>query len=250
MRARTEETLLSVLGVAVFAGLWLYLGETTRFIAPMGEVLSSMPEFLAEPETRSTIAETWIRVLVSLAVGLVIGCGFAVAMWKSPFWGTVSNIYVTLLLAVPSTITAMIGVFIFQDAELGAVAVLSVTIAPFVAVIVHGALRRLDSGLAEMATTYRFSRWQRTTTVVLPQIASALMSAIRNEHAHTWKVVVIVELFLVSSGMGFQFDRAFEAFNLVQVMQWLIVFAVILLATEYIIIRPLERWNSRWKGTP
>ncbi|GAB3842544.1 ABC transporter permease [Nesterenkonia populi] len=245
---RGEDVLLSLLGLAFFLGLWIYLGATTRFVLPLGEVVASMPEFLADISTWAVVFETWLRVILSLSFGLLLGCGFAVLMWKTKFWGSVSNLYVSVLLSIPSTISALLGVFIFYNAELGSVVVLGLTIAPFIAVIVYGALRRLDGGLAEMAVTYRFSRWQRTTTVVFPQIAAALMSAVRNEHAHTWKVVVIVELFMVSSGMGFEFNRAFELFNLMQVYQWLIVFAAILLATEYLVIRPLEKQTQRWKA--
>lgn len=248
MPRQIEEILLSVLGLAFFIGVWAYLGASTRFVLPLGEVLETMPEFLADPDTWSTVFETWIRVLLSLAFGLTLGSVFAVLMWKFRFWGSVSSIYVSVLLSIPSTISALIGVFIFYDAELGAVVILGLTIAPFIAVIVYGALRRLDAGLAEMAVTYRFSVSQRAVTVVVPQIAAALMSAVRNEHAHAWKVVVVVEVFMVSSGLGFQFGRAFDQFNLMQVYQWLIVFALILLATEYLVIHPLEKWTQRWKA--
>lgn len=247
---RVQSTLLSVAGVGAFVVLWAVLGENTRFVAGIDEVLATLPEFLARSETWAAVGETWLRVLVSLALGIALGGAAAVLMWRSTFWGRVAGSYVTTLMAVPSTITALLGVFLFLDVQTGAVAVLTVTVAPFVAVIVHSALLRVDAGLQEMAATYRLSAWQRATTVVLPQVAASLMTAVRNEHAHAWKVVVVVELFLVSSGMGFEFDRSFSRFDLVEVMQWLIVFAGILLASEYAVIRPLEKRAQKWKAVP
>jgi NitT/TauT family transport system permease protein len=248
---RTQSTLYSVAGAVSVIALWAIGGSTSSsFIAPIGEVLGELPAFLRDPEVWASVGETWVRVLISLAIGLALGITVAVVMWRSPFWGRVAGTYVTVFVTVPSTITALMAVAFFRNVELGAVVVLAATIFPFVALVVLAALRGMDPGLLEMADSYRYSRWHRFWEVIVPQIAGAVMTSVRNEHAHVWKVVVVVEIFLVSSGMGFQFDRAFSRFKLVDVMLWLIVFAVILLATEYLAIRPLEKKAQRWKGVP
>lgn len=230
--------------------VWALAGAWTSFIAPIGDVLAELPSFLADSDVWAAVGETWVRVMVSLAIGLLLGIAVAVVMWRSSFWGRVAGVYVSVFVTVPSTITALMAVSFFRNVELGAVVVLVATIFPFVALVVLASLRGIDAGLLEMAASYRYSRWQRWKEVIIPQITGAIMTAVRNEHAHVWKVVVVVEIFLVSSGMGFAFDRAFSRFKLVDVMLWLIVFAAILLATEYLIIRPLENKAQRWKGIP
>jgi NitT/TauT family transport system permease protein len=245
---RAQSALYSCAGAASLVALWATGGAATKFIAPIGEVLGELPTFLQSPDVWVSVGETWIRVLMSLALGLVLGIAVAVVMWRSEFWGQVANVYVTVFVTVPSTITALMAVSFFRNVELGAIVVLVATIFPFVALVVLSALRNVDPGLLEMAASYRYSHWQWWREVIVPQTAGAIMTAVRNEHAHLWKVVVIVEIFLVSSGMGFQFDRSFSKFNLVDVMLWLIVFAAILLATEYFVIRPLEKRAQHWTG--
>lgn len=246
---RLPSAVLSVVGLVLIVVVWAVAGSTTRFIAPIGEVLGGMPEFLEDPVTWATIIETWIRVLVSLAAGFVVGTAVAVLIWKTDLAGRVASVWVTVLLSVPSTISAMIAVFLFADKQLGAIVVLTATVFPFIAVLMLNAFRRLDPGLTEMAVTYRLSAPRRVVSVIGPQVFPTVMTALRNEHAHTWKVVVVVELFLVSSGMGFQFDKSFDRFDMQAVMQWLIVFATILLLTEYLILRPLENKARAWRGT-
>ncbi|WP_099024640.1 ABC transporter permease [Mycolicibacterium palauense] len=245
---RTQSTLYSCAGAASLILLWAVGGSGASFIAPIGAVLRELPQFVSDPEVWANVIETWIRVMISLALGLLVGIGVAFVMWRSEFWGRFAGVYVTVLVTVPSTITALMAVSFFRNVELGAIVVLVATIVPFVSMVVYSALRRIDPGLLEMAASYRYSRWQWLRELIAPQIAGSVMTAVRNEHAHLWKVVVIVEIFLVSSGMGFQFDRSFSKFNLVDVMLWLIVFAVILLATEYLVIRPLERRAQHWTG--
>lgn len=244
---RLESALWSCLGLVAIVVAWAVGGATTRFIAPIDDVFAGFPDFLREQVVWQAVGETWFRVLVSLALGLLVGSAAALVMWRSPFWGRVVSCYVAALLALPSTITALLGVYLFRDVHVGAVAVLVATISPFVALVMLSALERLDHGLLEMGRTYRLTWRQRLAHVLVPQVRSAFLTAVRNEHAHAWKVVVVVELYLVSSGMGFQFDRSFSKFDLVEVMQWLTVLAVILLATEYLVLRPLERSASKWK---
>jgi len=245
---RIQSVLYSCAGAASIIALWAIGGSGSNFIAPIGEVLRELPAFLADPGVWASVGETWLRVLISLVIGLSLGVAVAVTMWKSDFWGRFVSVYAAVFITVPSTITALMAVSFFRNVELGAVVVLVATIFPFVALVVLSALRGVDPGLLEMAATYRYSRWQQMREILVPHIAGAVMTAIRNEHAHLWKVVVVVEMFLVSSGMGFQFDRSFSKFNLVDVMLWLIVFAAILLATEYLVIRPLEKRAQHWTG--
>lgn len=247
---RTQSTLYSIAGAASLLGVWALAGSLTSFISPIGEVLAKLPEFVSDPKVWAAVGETWVRVMVSLVIGLMLGITVAVVMWRSSFWGRVAGVYVSVFVTVPSTITALMAVSFFRNVQLGAVVVLVATIFPFVALVVLASLRGIDTGLLEMAASYRYSWWQRWREVIVPQITGAVMTAIRNEHAHVWKVVVVVEIFLVSSGMGFAFDRAFSRFKLVDVMLWLIVFASILLATEYLVLRPLENKAQRWKGLP
>lgn len=247
---RTQSALYSCAGAASVVALWAFAGAGSNFIAPLGTVLGELPDFLRDPRVWASIGETWARVAVSLIIGLVLGIVVAVVMWQSPFWGRFAGVYVATFITVPSTITALMAVSFFRNVEVGAIVVLVVTIFPFVALMMLAALRGVDPGLLEMASTYRYSRWQVFREVIAPQTAGTLMTAVRNEHAHLWKVVVLVEIFLVSSGMGFQFDRAFGKFNLVDVMLWLVVFAAILLATEYLLIRPLERKAQHWREIP
>lgn len=247
---RTQSTLYSIAGPASMIGVWALAGAATKFIAPIGDVLTELPGFLSDPKVWAAVGETWVRVMISLIIGLLLGIAVAVVMWRSSFWGRVAGVYVSVFVTVPSTITALMAVSFFRNVELGAVVVLVATIFPFVALVVLSSLRTIDAGLLEMAASYRYSTWQRWREVIIPQITGAVMTAVRNEHAHVWKVVVVVEIFLVSSGMGFAFDRAFSRFKLVDVMLWLLVFATILLATEYLVIRPLENKAQRWKGVP
>jgi NitT/TauT family transport system permease protein len=102
--------------------------------------------------------------------------------------------------------------------------------------------------LAGMATVYRFGWFRTLRHVLVPHLVPYAMSSTRNEYAHAWRVVVLAEIFAVNSGVGQRFTQAFDRFLIDQVVFWLITFIILLLSTEYLILRPMEKLALRWRG--
>lgn len=246
-RKQRAQMMLSAVGFASLLLGWWLLGGTTRFLPGIGEVLRTFPEFLGSSLVWREVALTSARVVGSLAVAFVLAGAAALVMVRSRFWGRVVSAYIAVATAVPSTILALIALFIFRKSDAGVVFVVVVTTLPFITVLLHEGLRATNDSLTEMGTVYRIRGADAVRHVLLPQVTPYAFTALRNEYAHAWKVVVLAELFIINSGMGWQFSQAFDRFQLVPVMHWLLVFVIILLATEYLIIRPLESRVLRWK---
>lgn len=244
---KRAQVALSVAGLGTLLAAWWLAGDATRFLPGIGEVLSTLPQFLATPLVWQEALLTFGRVAGSLAIGFVLGGIAALLMVHTRFWGRVVSAYVAIATAVPSTILALIALFIFRKSDAGVVFVVVVTVFPFIAVLLSEGLRATSRSLAEMSVVYRITGIESLRHVLVPQVAPYALTALRNEYAHGWKVVVLAELFIINSGMGWQFSQAFDRFQLVPVMHWLLLFVAILLATEYLVIRPLETRALRWK---
>ena len=245
-RRRTQAA-LSIAGLLTIIALWWAAGDSTRFLPGIGEVASPLPAFLTNPLVWQEVSITLGRVVGSLAIAFVVGIGCAVAMVRMPFWGRAVGAYVAIATAVPSTITALMALFIFRKSDAGVVFVVVATTFPFIAVLLREGLQATSASLDEMRTVYRIKGIQAFRHVFVPQVAPYALTALRNEYSHAWKVVVLAELFIINSGMGWQFSQAFDRFQLITVMHWLLLFVAILLATEYLIIRPVEQRAIRWK---
>lgn len=246
-RRQRIEVGLSLAGFAALLLGWWALGGLTRFLPGIGEVLRTFPEFLGSSLVWREVLLTTVRVAGSLAIAFVLAGIAALVMVRSRFWGGVVSAYVAVATAVPSTILALLALFIFRKSDAGVIFVVVVTTLPFVTVLLYEGLRATSTSLDEMSAVYRIRGMEAVRHVLLPQVTPYAFTALRNEYAHAWKVVVLAELFIINSGMGWQFSQAFDRFQLVPVMHWLLVFMLILLATEYLIIRPLEARVLRWK---
>jgi NitT/TauT family transport system permease protein len=238
---------LSAAGIGSVLALWWVGGSATRYVPPIGEVLAELPSFLARAETWEAVGSTTLRVAGSLLAALVLGTAAAFVMRRDWFWGRVVSAFVGFTIAVPSTVAALLALYLFRRDAIGVYAVVTFICVPFVATILRQGMRELDVRVGEMGDVYRITGVARTRHVVLPQLVPYVFSAVRNEYAHAWKIVVLAELFIVSSGMGYQFSQAFDRFQLTEVLLWLLVFVAILLAGEYLVFRPLERYVLSWR---
>ncbi|MGH3321515.1 MAG: ABC transporter permease [Nocardioidaceae bacterium] len=244
---RGSRLAVSVSSIALLLLLWWVAGAWTTFVPPIGHVLAALPHFLAEPKVHAAIAATTIRVIGSLLIASAVGLAAALAMRGEGFWGRVVGSFVNFGTGFPSTIAALLALYIFRRSPVSVYVVVAFITFPFIAMILSQGLRQLDGAVEEMGTVYRLNRRERLRHLVLPQLTPFFFAALRNEYAHAWKVVVIAELFAVNTGMGWQFNLAFDHFLLTQVVLWLLVFMAILLGSEYLIIRPLERYALRWR---
>jgi NitT/TauT family transport system permease protein len=245
----TSDVVLGALGILTFVALWWYGSKTTTFVPAIGEVVDAIPSFLTEEQVWPDIFASTTRVVGALALACVAGFFAAFLMARGRFWGMVAARYVDLALGLPSTIAALLALFIFKRSEVGVFIVVAIATFPFIALTLRQGLLSANKQLADMADVYRFRSVMRLRNVFVPHLVPYSLAAIRNEYAHAWRVVVLAELFAVNSGIGWRFAQAFDRFLLVEVALWLLTFMVVLLGTEYLILRPIEKWALRWRGT-
>src|SRR5699024_4254434 len=141
---------------------------------------------------------TLTRVLCSLGIAMVLGFVAAAAMVKNNFASGVVRAFVNFSMAFPSTIAALLALYLFRRSPISVYVVVAFISFPFVATILEQGLKGLDSKLLQLSAVYNFSRLDNLRHVVAPQLIPYFFSALRNEYAHAWKVVILAELFAVS----------------------------------------------------
>lgn len=236
-----------LLGIAAFFGLWWLGAARTRFIPPIGEALAEYPAFLAS-DVWADIGASTSRVVLALLVALAFGAGAAWVIVRGGFWSRVVSRYVDLAIGLPSTIVALLALMIFKRSEAGVFLVVAVACFPFIAISLRQGLTAMGPQLADMAAVYRFGRVRAFRHVLVPHLVPYAMASARNEYAHAWRVVVLAEIFAVNSGVGHRFTQAFDRFLIDEVVLWLVTFILLLLGSEYLILRPLEKFALRWRG--
>jgi predicted TIM-barrel fold metal-dependent hydrolase len=120
-------------------------------------------------------------------------------------------------------------------------------IGPVMVLHVLQGMKAVDSEIVEMAHVFRLSTRDKLVHIWIPSLIPHLIGGARVGLSLGWKVIVLVELFGLSNGVGYQLNSEFSSQNVAGVLAWTIVFWAVMVVIEYGVLQSLERASSKWR---
>ncbi len=194
------------------------------------------------------LAITLGRVVAAFALSLVLGSGLGIAMGRSRRLDLWLDNAVTVLLNLPALVLIVLLYVWFGLNEVSAIVAVALNKLPNTVVTMREGARALDPALAEMAHSFRMSRWRTMRHVILPQLTPYFFAAARSGLALIWKIVLVVELLGRSNGVGFQIQIYFQLFDVTLILAYTLAFILVVQLIEWGAVQPLERRALRWRG--
>jgi NitT/TauT family transport system permease protein len=192
---------------------------------------------------RATIARVAVGFLAAFVVSLAAG----ILMGSRRLAEKVLEAYVLVGLTIPGLCWAVLAVMWFGITEMAPVFAIFVVVLPMLTLNMWQGTKSLDRDLVEMAQVFRVSRRSLLRNVVLPQLLPFCLAGARLGFALGWKVVVLSEMFGLSSGVGYMINRSFSAYSMDDVLAWTVGFTLVMFGFEYAVMLPLERRLVRWR---
>jgi NitT/TauT family transport system permease protein len=180
-----------------------------------------------------------IAMLFSVVVGIYMGTVKVGERFFQPL--------VVLGLTIPGLMWSLIAVMLFGLNELAPYFAVAVTIFPMLVINIWAGVKTLDKELMDMSHVFRFSPGMKIFHVIIPQLVPNILAATRYGLGLAWKVVVVVEMFGTSNGVGYQVMKAYEVFDMRRVIAWTITFIVAMIVIEYGAISLVERQVTSWR---
>ena len=193
------------------------------------------------------MGNTLRRVLVGFALAMVVSIPLGVFMGTLRSMESFFEPPVILGLTMPGLIWAVLAIMFFGLTELSAYAAVAVTILPMLTISIWQGTKSIDKDLVDMSQVFHAGPWSKIVDVILPQLVSHILAAIRYGLGLAWKVVVVVEMFGFSNGVGYRVVRGFNTFSMKTVLAWTITFLVVMIVIEFGMIGWLERSVTRWR---
>jgi NitT/TauT family transport system permease protein len=214
---RPAETFLEVGSIISSGSFWTEMGATLRRVG----------------------VGFGIAMLISIPLGILMGTIKPLENFFEP--------PVILGLTMPGLVWAVLAIMFFGLSETSAYAAVAITILPMLAISLWQGTKSIDKDLIDMSTAFHASPWSKIVDVILPQLISHILAAIRYGLGLAWKVVVVVEMFGFSNGVGYQVVRGFNIFSMKAVLAWAITFLIVMIVIEFGIIGWLESRVTRWR---
>lgn len=226
--------------------VWQLGYRDTIFVPSPRDVFARLLELASDPETWSVLLVSLRRLLMGLGIGVLLAFVAAIVGLREDSRRLVT-VLIQVAFSLPSLMVGLLALIIFGLSEVGVVLAVGIIVFPFIATPTMEGVRTIDPALLGMAKVYHANLWDRFWRIVVPHVTPYLISGVRNGHALAWRVLIVVEIFSVRSGLGFKFERAFELFQFPEVFSYLALMLVVMFAVEYGVLRPVEDHAGRWR---
>lgn len=238
--------LASALGFLLLWQIAASLADS-RLLPSVIAVLRAMLQQTIAGTLPLNLAITFGRVAAAFALSLLLGSALGIAMGRLRRLDLLLDNAVTVLLNLPALVVIVLIYIWFGQNEIAAIAAVALNKLPATVIMLREGARALDPALAEMAESFRMSRWRTLRHVTLPQLAPYIFAAARSGLALIWKIVLVVELLGRSNGVGFQIQIYFQLFDVTLILAYTFAFILVVQAIEWGVLQPLERWITRWR---
>ena len=193
------------------------------------------------------IGATLVRVAFAFVISMFIGSAIGLALGRFQMADKFFDTWLILFLNLPALVTITLCYIWFGLTEAAAVTAVALNKIPNVAVTMREGARSLSRDLAEMATIYKFGPAKTLRHVTLPQLAPFFAGAARTGLALVWKIVLVVEAFGRSDGVGYRLNIAFVNFDVTTILAYALSFIVIVQLIEFFILQPLQARVNVWR---
>jgi NitT/TauT family transport system permease protein len=232
-----------VIGLLILAVAW----QIASLFAPPFIVPGWQRIFASLVKLRADfVLITLARVVAALLLSFALGLGLAVAMYASTPVERYGRPIVRLFMAVPVVCWILFAVLWFKWVEFRIAFVLVVVCAPVFLIDLLDAMRGVSKDLRDMLRSFRPTRAQLFTKLVLPATLPAMLTSWKINLSLAIRVVTIAELVGAVTGIGYGLVVAQELFSVAEVFAWTLILVALLFTAEAVLARVEER-VLRWR---
>lgn len=243
---RPAWTILSFLALLGVWQLVAHFADSRLFPSPAA-VFDFIVREAASGELFVHIGATLRRVVISFVIAMTIGTAIGLIMGRMKIVDRFFDSWLIFFLNLPALVIIVLCYVWFGINETAAIAAVAINKIPNVAVTLREGARSLSRDLSEMAEVYRFGWWKTLRHVTIPQLAPFFAAAARSGLSLVWKIVLVVELFGLSEGVGYQLNVAYQMFDVTMILGYAVAFVLVVQFIEILILQPFDEKVNRWR---
>jgi len=239
-----------LIGPAWLLGLWIVLSRTgvisEKMLAPPGKVWSAFTDLVSTGELQHHLWVSLHRVATGLAIGITIGVVLAVLAGLFRIGEDIIDGPMQILRSLPVLALVPLMIFWLGIGEEPKIALVSLGVTFPIYINTFAAIRSVDAGLVESATTFGLRRPALVRHVVLPGSLPGFFTGLRFAFAVSWLVLVVAEQVNATSGIGYLMMTAREFQRTDIMLVGLLVYGALGFLSD-LLVRLLERSALQWR---
>ena len=246
----TARRIIGTVSLLAGLGVWEVYARTfgdPLFTPTVGSVVSALWSLIGDGDFWSSYATTLVPFLYGWSTALILGVAAGLAMGMSRAMAAIANPHLSFVNALPvSTLVPVVVIVFGIDIVARSTVVFLFAIVEVVMTTAAG-VRFVDDELLEMGRAFGLNRRKRFTRIIVPGAAPGIAAAIRVGTGRAVVGMVVMELLLVSVGVGKLISRYKDRFDAPRLYAVVVSLAIFALAVQAV-MRALEQRAQPWQN--
>jgi NitT/TauT family transport system permease protein len=245
---RHRKWLLRAASLIVVLGLWQVVGSNINpiFLSTPTAIAKALVALLANGELLQALGVSILVVLAGFAAATVVGVPVGLLMGRFQTFEYLVDPYVNALYVVPRiALIPLIIIWFGLGVPAQVVVVFGTSVFP-VLLSTYAGVRNVPNDLIETAHAFGASERQLFYSIIIPGSVPFIMSGVRLGIGQAIIGMVVAQMFLGLSGMGFMLTKYGNMFETAYVFVVVLTLAALGIAMTEAVKR-LERRYSSWK---
>jgi NitT/TauT family transport system permease protein len=225
---------VSFVSLLVAVGAWAAIAAwiDDPIVPAPAEVFGRVVAITASGEAFTNFTASIAKIAAGFALAMVGGLLIGFLMGRSRFMTSYFSLPLFVLGNMPGLTYAVFGLLIFGVGATGPIVVSALVALPFIAMNVAEGVRSVDGKLLDMCRAFERSRWDIARHLYLPALVTFVFAGVRYGFAMAWKVEALTEVFGAREGVGFMIRRAYQEFQVGDMLAWTMLFIIAMVAIE------------------
>ena len=236
-----KNSILSKKGGIVSIGSILVVWEISSHLVPpylipsLSTLLDSFLDVITTWKLIKHAFITVIRILVALNIAFLVGAFMSILMG---FFDKLEDYILPVLhfiMGVPALSWVVFSIIWFPEVEIRILFILVACCTPNFTLEMHDGIKAIPKDLKEMLESFRPSRFQLFTKLILPSIVPSILTSWKINVGYATRVAMVAELVGATAGVGYQLLSAQEMFDMPGAIAWTLVLVTFLLLSQFLL---------------
>lgn len=193
------------------------------------------------------IGVTLYEVFISFSIATILGFIIATILWSNKIIAKVVDPYLTILNSLPKVALGPL-IIIWVGASTNSIIFMALLISTFVTIItIYQGFSQTNKSYITLLKSFGATKWQIFIKVVLPSNIPTLISALKINISMSLIGVIMGELLVSKSGLGYLIMYGSQVFNINLVITGVVILGIISYIM-YFIIDLLEIYSKKKQG--
>jgi len=221
-------TLVLTIGAWAAVAAWV---DDPILPRPAG-VAERVVAIIGSGEAFTNFAASIAKIAAGFAIAMIGGLVIGFVMGRSRFMASYFSLPLFVLGNMPGLTYAVFGLLIFGVGAGGPIVVSALVALPFIAMNVAEGVRSVDGKLLAMCQAFERKRSDILRHLYLPALTTFVFAGVRYGFAMAWKVEALTEVFGASNGVGFMIRKAYQEFQVDDMLAWTALFIIAMVLIE------------------